>query len=95
MPRIQWTNLPAELRSHLFDRLVEREISIEDLYKLKLWREWEPRLQKVFGTKILVPSKFAARDAFPRHFFYEGKSPKVRHCLELPKLREALPLKAR
>ena len=41
MPKIQWTNLPAALRDHLFDRLVERKITAEDLYQLKLWRETE------------------------------------------------------
>jgi hypothetical protein len=35
MPRIQWTNLPRALREHLFDRLAERKITAEDLYKLK------------------------------------------------------------
>jgi hypothetical protein len=39
MPKIQWTNLPPTLRQHLFDRLEERQITAEDLYKLKLWRE--------------------------------------------------------
>jgi len=42
MPRIRWTNLPPILREHLFDRVAERQISAEDLYKLKLWRESEP-----------------------------------------------------
>lgn len=38
MPKIQWTDLPPALREHLFDRLRERKITVEDLYKLKLWR---------------------------------------------------------
>jgi len=38
MPKIQWTNLPPALRDHLFDRLRERKITVEDLYRLKLWR---------------------------------------------------------
>jgi hypothetical protein len=38
MPRIQWENLPSTLRDHLFDRLRERKITVEDLYQLKLWR---------------------------------------------------------
>ncbi|SRR5712692_6624962 len=42
MPKIQWTNLPPALRQHLFDRLEERKINAEDLYKLKLWRDSEP-----------------------------------------------------
>jgi hypothetical protein len=42
MASIQWADLPLELRDHLFERLRERRISAEDLYKLKLWRESEP-----------------------------------------------------
>lgn len=42
MPKIQWTDLPAALRDHLFERLRDRAISAEDLYRLKLWRESEP-----------------------------------------------------
>jgi hypothetical protein len=42
VPKIQWTNLPAEIRDHLFERLRERKITAEDLYQLKLWRESKP-----------------------------------------------------
>ena len=42
MPRIQWTELPAALRDHLFDRLRERKITADDLYQLKAWRESGP-----------------------------------------------------
>jgi hypothetical protein len=31
MPKIQWTNLPAAIRQHLFDRLAERKITATDL----------------------------------------------------------------
>jgi hypothetical protein len=34
MPKIQWTNLPAAIRQHLFDRLAERKITAEDLHQL-------------------------------------------------------------
>lgn len=39
MPKIRWTDLPPTLRQHLFDRVADRQIPAEDLYKLKLWRE--------------------------------------------------------
>jgi hypothetical protein len=42
MPKIQWTGLPPALRDHPFDRLRERKITAEDLYRLKLWRESGP-----------------------------------------------------
>ena len=42
MSKIRWTDLPLSLRQHLFDRVADRQITAEDLYKLKLWRESEP-----------------------------------------------------
>jgi hypothetical protein len=42
VPKIQWTNLPLALRDHLFDRLRDRKITVEDLCDLKVWRESEP-----------------------------------------------------
>jgi len=35
MPKIQWTGLPPALRDPLFERLRERKITAEDLYRLK------------------------------------------------------------
>jgi len=52
MPKIQWTNLPPALRQHLFERLEERKITVEDLYKLKLWRESEPEAPEFRGRGI-------------------------------------------
>ena len=42
MPKIRWNNLPPTPREHPFDQVAERQISAEDLYKPKLWRESEP-----------------------------------------------------
>ena len=50
MPKIRWADLPPTLREHLFDRVADRQISAEDLYKLKLWRESEPEAPE--GTLV-------------------------------------------
>jgi hypothetical protein len=42
MPKIEWRNLPPELRDHLFTRCAEREITTDDLYRLKEWQESSP-----------------------------------------------------
>ena len=34
MPKIRWTDLPPSLRQHLFDRVADRQITAEDVYKL-------------------------------------------------------------
>jgi hypothetical protein len=61
MPKIQWSNLAPELRDHLFERARERKISIEDLFKLKLWRETEPDAPDGPWYKDFAHSKFAAK----------------------------------
>jgi hypothetical protein len=79
MPKIQWAGLPLALRDHLFERLRERKITAEDLYRLKLWRESEPEAPdglwyKDFGStgegeealKRLAPRWAGAGSASPR-----------------------------
>jgi hypothetical protein len=64
VPPIEWTNLPPALRNHLFDRLRERKISVNDLYKLKEWQESSPEAPdgdwyKDFGSfKICGEGKY-------------------------------------
>ena len=74
MPQIQWTNLPAELRDHLFERARERQISTEDLYQLKLWRESSPEAPEGrwygAGIRSLDHSRSAARADTSKHFFF-------------------------
>jgi hypothetical protein len=43
------TDIPPSLRQHLFDRVADRQITAEDLYKLKLSRESE--FPKIFLLK--------------------------------------------
>ena len=51
MPKSRWTDLPAALRNHLFDRLRDRQITADDLYQLKMWRESEPEAPDGLGYK--------------------------------------------
>jgi hypothetical protein len=80
MPKIQWTNLPPALRDHLFDRLAQREITAEDLYKLKLWRESEPEAPEGLWYKDFGSFKLCGEGRFPRHFSSEGRQPKENSC---------------
>jgi hypothetical protein len=76
MPKIQWTNLAAALRSHLFDRLAERQITTEDLYKLKLWRESEPEAPEGPWYKDFGSFKLCGEGRFPRTFLLKGQAVK-------------------
>ena len=76
MPKIQWTNLPPALRQHLFDRLAEREITPEDLYQLKLWRESEPEAPDALWYKDFGSFKICGEGTFPKTFLMKGQAAK-------------------
>ena len=76
MPKIQWTNLPPTLRDHLFERLRERQISAEDLYQLKLWRESEPDAPDGDWYKDFGSFKICGKGKYPKTFLLRGQAAK-------------------
>jgi len=76
MPKIQWTNLPPDLRQHLFDRPEDRQITVEDLYKLKLWRESEPEAPDGPWYKDFGSFKVGGEGRFPKTFLMKGQTAK-------------------
>jgi hypothetical protein len=76
MPKIQWTSLPPALRDHLFERLRERKIAAEDLYKLKLWRESEPEAPDGEWYKDFGTFKICSVGRFPKTFLLQGQAAK-------------------
>ena len=74
MPKFQWTNLPPSLREHLFDRVADRQISAEDLYKLKLWREAEPEAPEGPWYKDFGSFKICGEGALPKTFLLKGQA---------------------
>ncbi len=73
MPKIQWTDLPLALRDHLFERLRERRITAEDLYKVKLWRESEPEAPDGDWYKDFGSFKICGEGKFPKTFLLAGQ----------------------
>ena len=73
MPKIQWTHLPPALRQHLLDRLAERQITAEDLYQLKLWRESEPDAPDGPWYKDFGSFKICGEGKFPKTFLLRGQ----------------------
>ncbi len=76
MPKIQWNNLPSDLRDHLFERARERKISIEDLFKLKLWRETEPHAPDGLWYKDFGSFKICGNGQYPKTFLLRGQPAK-------------------
>ena len=73
MPKIQWTNLPAEIRDHLLDRLRERKITTGDLYRLKLWRESEPDAPEGPWFKDFGTFKICGEGKYPKTFLLRSQ----------------------
>jgi len=73
MPKIQWTGLPPALREHLFERLRERRISAEDLYRLKTWRESGPEAPEGPWFKDFGSFKICGEGRYPKTFLLRGQ----------------------
>jgi len=70
MPKIQWTNLPPALRDHLFDRVRERKIDTEDLWRLPSLAvegapAFRPRFWHVAGRALAAPASAGATAGRP------------------------------
>jgi hypothetical protein len=76
MPKIQWTDLPLALRDHLFDRVRERKIDAEDLWRLKVWRESEPDAPVGPWFKDFGSFKVCGEGRYPRTFLLRGQAAK-------------------
>jgi hypothetical protein len=73
MPKIKWANLPPPLRDHLFERLRERKISAEDLYRLKLWRESKPDAPDGPWYKDFGSFRLCGEGQYPKTFLLPGQ----------------------
>jgi len=75
MPHLKtWDKLPQGIRDHLVDRMRDRNISIADLNKLRLWVESIPLVPdgewyKDFGSFIIC-----GEESYPRTFLLRGQS---------------------
>ena len=73
MPEIQWTDLPPELRRHLFDRARERQIRMEDLFALEEWRRHSPEVPEGSWFKDFGSFKLCREGKFPKTFLLKGQ----------------------
>ena len=73
MPKIQRTDLPLALRDHLFERMAERMIAVDDLYQLKMWRESEPVAPEGDWYKDFGSFKICGEGKYPKISCFGGK----------------------
>ena len=76
MPRIEsWSRLPLALRDHLVERMRDRNISVEDLNKLRLWMEARPEVPDGPWYKDFGSFKFCGEGKYPKTFLVAGQTP--------------------
>ena len=74
MPKIQWLDLPPQLRQHLFDRAKERQITVEDLFALEEWRQHSPDVPNGPWYKDFGSFKLCGEGKYPKTFLGKDQS---------------------
>jgi len=77
MPKIErWDNLPEAVRHHLIDRMRDRQISVADLNRLRLWIETKPDVPEGDWYKDFGSFKICGRGSYPKTFLLRGQPAK-------------------
>jgi hypothetical protein len=77
VPKIEnWANLPPAVRDHLIERMRDREISTEDLNRLRLWVESKPEVPEGEWYKDFGSFKICGQGPFPKTFLRRGQPAK-------------------
>jgi len=75
MPRIaSWSEMPAGVRAHLAERMRDRNISLDDLNRLRLWIESQPEVPGGEWYKDFGTFKLCGEGEFPKTFLLAGQA---------------------
>jgi hypothetical protein len=75
MPKIRtWRDLPHGVRQHLIDRMRDREISIADLNRLRLWIDSNPEVPEGNWYKDFGSFKICGNGSLPKTFLMRGQA---------------------
>jgi len=74
MPRIaSWSQMPAAVRQHLVLRMHDRNISLDDLNRLRQWIEFQPEVPDGDWYKDFGSFKLCGRGQYPKTFLLSGQ----------------------
>jgi hypothetical protein len=74
MPQIEtWSRLPTALREHLVERMHDRNISLPDLNKLRVWMETKPEVPEGLWYKDFGSIKLCREGQHPKTFLLAGQ----------------------
>ena len=79
MPTIKkWSELPVAIRNHLVDRMRDRNISVDDLNRLRVWIESKPEVPAEAWYKDFGSFKLCGEGSHPKTFLLPGHAAKGR-----------------
>ena len=74
MPKIEsWSRIPSAVRDHLADRMRDRNISLDDLNRLRLWIESKPDVPEARWFKDFGSFKLCGEGSLPKTFLLRGQ----------------------
>lgn len=74
MPQIEtWSRLPTPIRNHLVERMRDRNITLDDLNKLRLWIESSPEVPEGEWYKDFGSFKLCGAGNYPKTFLLKGQ----------------------
>lgn len=75
MPHIEtWSWLPAAIRSHLIERMHDRNVGDEDLNQLRLWLESKPIVPEGPWYKNFGSFKLWGEGKYPKTFLLPSQA---------------------
>jgi hypothetical protein len=75
MPQIEtWPRLPVALREHLVERMLDRNITLDDLNQLRLWMATKPEVPEGGWYKDFGSFKLCGEGKYPKTFLLAGQA---------------------
>lgn len=69
-----WAEMPAALRQHLIERMRDRNISLDDLNRLRTWIESAPDVPEGPWYKDFGSFKLCGEGRYPKTFLRAGQA---------------------
>jgi hypothetical protein len=74
MPQIEtWPRIPVAIRDHLVERMHDRNISLDDLSRLRIWLETKPNVPEGPWFKDFGSFKLCGEGKYPKTFLLAGQ----------------------
>ena len=75
MPQIEtWPRMPTAIRDHLVERMHDRNLSLDDLNRLRVWLETRPNVPEGPWFKDFGSFKLCGEGKYPKTFLLAGQA---------------------